>query len=636
MMLASLKRRLVPTLLGIGMPVFLWGPFILGLAGVDLHGGFVGGLIYLALVSVALLFAVALGVREHWFLSIERQQITTAEKTAGDLAINRSQFVLESTTDSVLVLDRDWRIVYRNKRALALLRGRNLAIGVSLWDAFPEVVGGPFDEKYRWAMQHQTPIEFEEYLATMGKWFEVHAYPSPDAISLFFRDVTERTQIREQMTYLAHHDFLTGLDNRPRFRERLEQALATASTKAQVALLSLDLDEFKEVNDTWGHPFGDAVLKQMAERLRSCGRENDVVARMGGDEFAIIRIDLGSPDEAARLAQEIIDTVRAPYDVEGQSIQIGASIGIVISPKDGIDPDRLFTSADIALYCAKAARGRYRFFEPEMAERVKSRQALKADLGIALENSEFHLAFQPIFNMQAGHISSFEALLRWQHPKRGAVAPADFIPIAEETGLIVPIWEWVLSDACLEATNWPEDVGVAINLSAVQFRSASLPLRVASTLAKSGLKPERLVLEITESVLLQDSATNLAILHELRTLGVKIALDDFGTGYSSLGYLRQFPFHKIKIDRSFVKDISDSAEDQAIVEAVTKLGHTLGMMITAEGVETRQQLERIREMGCDEAQGYLLSRPVTADKVADQLESLSSDVSRTSLWRRVG
>ena len=564
------------------------------------------------------------------------QVAPTAEKTGADLAINRSQFVLESTTDSVLVLDRDWRIVYRNKRALDLLRGRNLAIGVSLWDAFPEALNGPFHDKYRWAMQHQTPVEFEEYLATMETWFEVHAYPSPDAISLFFRDVTERRQIREQLTYLAHHDFLTGLYNRPRFYERWEQALATANANAQVALLSLDLDEFKEVNDTWGHPFGDTVLKQVAERLRSCGIENDVVGRMGGDEFAIIRNDLRSPDEASRLAEEIIGAIRTPYDVDGKNIQIGGSIGIVISPKDGIDPDQLFTSADIALYYAKAVRGTHRFFEPEMAEHVKSRQALKADLGHALENNEFHLAFQPIFNMHTGRIIRFEALLRWQHPKRGVIAPADFIPCAEETGLIVAIGEWVLSEACLEATNWPEDVGVAVNLSPVQFRSASLPLRVASTLAKTGLKPERLMLEITESVLLQDSATNLAILHELRTPGVKIALDDFGTGYSSLGYLRKFPFHKIKIDRSFVKDLDDSAEARAIVEAVTKLGHALGMKITAEGVETRQQLKRIHEIGCDEAQGYLLGMPVSAIEVADQLECLSPGARRTSRFRRVG
>jgi diguanylate cyclase (GGDEF)-like protein/PAS domain S-box-containing protein len=551
-----------------------------------------------------------------------------------ELAISRSDFVLESTTDSVIVLDREWRILYRNKQALELLRGRDLRLGVSLWDAFPEALGGPFHQNYKRALEHQTPVEFEEYLESMEIWFEVHAYPSPNAISLFFRDVTERRRIREQLTYLAQHDFLTGLENRPHFRARLEQALLTAGSRRLVGLLYVDLDRFKEVNDALGHCSGDALLKGVAERLKSCIGDSDVTARIGGDEFVIVRSNLQSANDAQALAEDIIAAISTPFKIDGYQVGIGASIGIAIAPRDGTSADELLANADVALYAAKNDRGGYRFFEQEMAQFVRLRQALKADLADALGSGEFELEYQPIYGVQSGRIVTFEALLRWRHAEHGTVMPAEFIPLAEETGLIASIGEWALETACAEATNWPQDIGLAVNLSPVQVRS-SLPFRVAGILNKTGLRPSRLLLEMTESVFFLSSADNVELFEQLRTLGVKLALDDFGTGYSSLGYLREFPVDEIKIDRSFVQDTS--AEALAIIDSVAKLGHALGAHVTAEGIETQRQYERIREIGCDKAQGFLLGRPVASHEASEQVRvqcKQSTPQSRTKLPNR--
>jgi len=553
-----------------------------------------------------------------------------------ELAISRSEFVLESTTDSVIVLNRDWRILYRNKKALELLRERDLSLGVSLWEAFPEALGGPFHQNYKWALEHQAPVEFEEYLESMETWFEVHAYPSPDAISLFFRDVTERRRIREQLTYLAQHDFLTGLDNRPHFRARLEQALVSAETMRRVGLLYVDLDRFKEINDTLGHCFGDALLKGVADRLRCCTGDSDVTARMGGDEFVIVRSNLRSAEDAQALAEDIIAAISAPFKIDGYQVEVGASIGIAIAPRDGTGADELLANADVALYAAKNDRGGYRFFEQEMAQFVRLRQALKADLANALGRGELELEYQPIYGVQSGRLTTFEALLRWRHSEHGTVMPAEFIPLAEETGLIASIGEWALETACAEAVNWPQDVGLAVNLSPVQVRS-NLPLRVAGILNKTGLRPSRLLLEMTESVFFLSSADNIELFEQLRTLGVKLALDDFGTGYSSLGYLRDFPVDEIKIDRSFVQD--KGAEALAIIESVAKLGHALGAHVTAEGIETQQQYERIRKIGCDKAQGFLLGRPVAPHETSEQVQvyaqrKQSTPQSRTKLSNR--
>jgi diguanylate cyclase (GGDEF)-like protein len=382
-------------------------------------------------------------------------------------------------------------------------------------------------------------------------------------------------------------------------------------------VLCLDLDHFKSVNDTLGHPVGDELLRAVSQRLTQCLGGDDVVARLGGDEFAVIQMAIGAPNDAGTLASQLIEVVSRPYDIAGHEVLIGVSIGIAVAPGDGVTADELLRNADLALYRAKAeGRGAFHFFEPEMDRQVQARRALEIDLRKAYSNDEFELYYQPLVNLESGEVSGFEALLRWHHPERGMVSPVEFIPLAEEIGLIVQIGEWVLRQACAEAATWPDDIKVAVNLSPVQFRSRTLVQVVLSALAYSRLSPDRLELEITESVLLGDNEANLATLHQLRELGARISMDDFGTGYSSLRYLRSFPFDKIKIDQSFVRDMVERPDCVAIVRAVAGLGLSLGIATTAEGVETQAQLQRVRAEGCTEVQGYLFSRPIPASGIA--------------------
>jgi diguanylate cyclase (GGDEF)-like protein len=429
-------------------------------------------------------------------------------------------------------------------------------------------------------------------------------------------DVTERRRAEQQIAHMARHDALTDLPNRVLLREQLERELKRVKRGEIVAMLCLDLDHFKSVNDTLGHPIGDELLKLVADRLRGCTREPDTIARLGGDEFAIIMTQLHQPSDAAVLARRIRASITRPYHVDGHQIVSDISIGISIAPLDGTEPDQLLKNADMALYGAKGdGRGTYRFFEAEMDKRMKERRDLEMDLRQALANGEFELHYQPLVNLQTNEISAFEALLRWHHPSKGLISPADFVPIAEETGLIVPIGEWVLRTACKETANWPDHVKVAVNLSPAQLKTKNLVAIVKSALSDCGMPPERLQLEITETMLMQNTFATLAMLHELRKLGVQIAMDDFGTGYSSLSYLRSFPFDKIKIDRSFIQDLSNGAEPRAIVHAVAGLAKCLNMISTAEGVETQQQLDTLQAAGCTEMQGYLFSRAKPAGEI---------------------
>jgi len=429
-------------------------------------------------------------------------------------------------------------------------------------------------------------------------------------------DITERQCAEERIGHMARHDALTDLPNRLLLRERLDHELKRVKRGESLAVLCLDLDHFKSVNDTLGHPIGDELLKLVADRLRGCTREPDTIARLGGDEFAIIMTKMQKTSDPAMLARRIRDSIVKPYQIEGHQIITDISIGISIAPDDGTEPDELLKNADMALYGAKAdGRGAYRFFELEMDARMKARRDLEMDLRNALVNEEFELYYQPLVNLQTNEITAFEALLRWKHPVRGMISPADFIPIAEETGLIVPLGEWVLNTACAEAVNWPGHVKVAVNLSPAQLTNRNLVHVVKTALADSGMAAGRLQLEITETVLLQNTFATLARLHELRKLGAQIALDDFGTGYSSLSYLRSFPFDKIKIDQSFIQDMSNGAEPLAIVNAVAGLAKCLNMISTAEGVETQQQMDTVQSMGCTEMQGYLFSRARPAEEI---------------------
>ena len=433
-------------------------------------------------------------------------------------------------------------------------------------------------------------------------------------------DISERRNAEKRLSHMARHDALTGLANRFHFLERMEQAVADLQRGDKFAVLCLDLDQFKEANDALGHAIGDAMLREVAARLRTCVREIDTVARMGGHEFAIVQVGTAGPNEPSNLAQRLLDVLTKPYEIEGHRINIGASIGIALAPRDESAAALLLRLANIALYRAKSEKKQsYLFFEATMDSELQSRRRLEIDLRKALVNNEIEVFFQPINDAESKSIRSFEALARWRHPDRGMISPAEFIPLAEQTGLIVPLGEWVLRTACKEATHWPSDVRVSVNLSACQFKAGDLIGTVRKALADTGLIARRLELEITESVLLDGSGDNLATLHELRGLGAKIAMDDFGTGYSSLSYLRSFPFDKIKIDQSFVRNI-DKRDAREIVRAIAGLGRTLGMTTTAEGVETQDQLEKMIAYRCTEVQGYFFSRPVPASEVAGLLE----------------
>ena len=427
-------------------------------------------------------------------------------------------------------------------------------------------------------------------------------------------DITEEVEAQERASHLAHHDALTGLPNRVLFRERLNLALAAnADQTSRISIICLDLDHFKEVNDTLGHGAGDILLQQLSGRLMGCVRQHDTVARLGGDEFAIIQVGVNQPLEAEEISRRLIEVIRAPFNIDGQDLHVGVSIGIAIAGNDDSDPERLLKSADIALYRAKqGGRATYRIFEAQMDAELQERKALEYDLRQALLRDELDVHYQPLIDLESRNVVAVEALVRWRHPTRGLVSPAEFIPLAEETGLIISVGEWVLETACRQALEW-EGLGVAVNLSPVQFRNRELVETVRQVLVRTGLEPARLELEITENVLINDAAAALDILTGLKGLGVKIAMDDFGTGYSSLGYLNSFPFDKIKIDKSFVSDMSVKDKAGAIVKSVISLGQSLNMITTAEGVETLEQAAFLRQEGCDQLQGYYFSRPVTAD-----------------------
>jgi diguanylate cyclase (GGDEF)-like protein/PAS domain S-box-containing protein len=432
-----------------------------------------------------------------------------------------------------------------------------------------------------------------------------------------YEDVTERQKAEAKIMHMARHDALTNLPNRLLFREKMEQALKRGE---ELAVLFIDLDRFKSVNDTLGHPVGDALLCAVTRRLQMVIRGSDTVARLGGDEFAIIQVG-GRPTDATELAVHIIESISKPFDVLGHQVVIGTSLGIAIAPADGTEPDQLLRNADMALYRAKGeGRGTYHFFQPEMDAQMQARRSLELDLRKALSAGEFELYYQPLIDLASDKISGFEALVRWNHPERGLVGPDDFIPVAEEIGLIVPIGEWVLKQACKDAVTWPGKLTIAVNLSAVQFRHPTLALSVVNALSASGLAAARLELEITETVLLQDNRAVLDVLHQIRELGVRISMDDFGTGYSSLSYLRSFPFDKIKIDRSFIRELGKENDCVAIIRAVTRLGRSLGMITTAEGVETKEQLDILRVEGCTQVQGYLFSPPRPAAEVPGMIK----------------
>ncbi len=527
--------------------------------------------------------------------------------------------VLSNMSHGVLMFDADARLVFCNQRYIEMYGLSPAAVvpGCSLQELLNHrktvgaFCGDPqdyIDELLKGITDGKSSNEVAK--AADGRVFSIVRKPiTGGGWITTHEDITDRQRAEERIVHMARHDALTDLPNRTMLRERLEYELKRVKRGECLAVLCLDLDHFKSVNDTLGHPVGDELLKVVAERLRRCIRGPDTIARLGGDEFAIIMTGMEDPTDAVSLSKRIRNSITKPYHLDGHQILTDISIGISLAPIDATEPDQLLKNADMALYGAKAdGRGTCRFFELEMDTRMKARRDLDMDLRKALVNAEFELYYQPLVNLQSKEITAFEALLRWNHPVRGLVSPAEFIPIAEETGLIIPLGEWVIRKACQETAKWPIDIKVAVNLSPAQLKSRNLTDVVVDALAASGMSADRLQLEITETVLMQNTFNTLATLQKLRALGVQIALDDFGTGYSSLSYLRSFPFDKIKIDRSFISDLSNGAEPLAIVHAIAGLAKSLNMISTAEGVETKQQLETLESVGCVEMQGYLFSR----------------------------
>jgi diguanylate cyclase (GGDEF)-like protein len=426
------------------------------------------------------------------------------------------------------------------------------------------------------------------------------------------RDQRERLQTEAHIRTLAFTDALTGLPNRARLSELVEQHAGFTRERGRAFGVHLiDLDRFKIVNDTLGHPTGDLLLRRVAERLRSVVGDDNMVARLGGDEFAVLQTNLDDIDEARRLAALIVDVLGQRYVVDGQPVTIGASVGVAIAMPDGREAGDLLRNADLAMYQAKAeGKATFRMFEPALAERMEARRVLEADLRHALEAGQFELHYQPLLDARSGEVTGAEALVRWRHPERGLVPPSDFIPICEETGLIAPLGEWVLRTACADAARWPNNIRVAVNLSPVQFRDDGLVGRITAALAGAGLPAHRLEVEVTEGVLLDDEERTLQVLTALRAIGVGVAMDDFGTGYASLSYLRRFPFSKLKVDRSFVRQLPGDAESAAIMRAILTMAGSIGMTTTIEGVETAEQYAFVAAERCGQIQGYFVSRPV--------------------------
>jgi diguanylate cyclase (GGDEF)-like protein len=445
-----------------------------------------------------------------------------------------------------------------------------------------------------------------------------------DANQRLKEEIADREELQARSQYLAYHDSLTGLGNRLLFKEQLDEALKDVSvTPHPLAVLFLDLDGFKAVNDTLGHSVGDLLLKSIAAKLRDLLPSTDRIARLGGDEFAILQMSSPQPISSTSLAERIIEIVAQPHNIDGHDVTVGASVGIAIARPGEMNTDNLLKSADLAMYSAKSeGRGTYRIFDPQMDAIVQTRRSLERDMRTSLAQGGFELYYQPLVNLQTKRVTAFEALMRWNHRDRGAVPPSEFIPVAEDMGLIIQLGEWALRLACMEAVGWPDDIRVCVNLSPLQFAKGNLVSTVVSALASSGLSASRLELEITESVLLEKSERNIAILNQMRELGVRISMDDFGTGYSSIGYLRSFPFDKIKIDRSFVRDLLVDEGSLAIVRAIAGLGVSFGMTTTAEGVETEEQMRCLNLEGCVEVQGYLYSKPVPTSEIANVLADI--------------
>lgn len=579
--------------------------------------------------------------REGGFVAVMSDITTQKEQGARLKATNlRLDTALDNMSQGLCLFDADGRLTVVNARYSEIFQlppGR-VRVGLNILEMIamrvehgnhPSSTVESLVLAKMAAVGRRVPTTFSMPI-TGGRTLSVSMRPAPNGgWASTYEDVTERRAAEEKVVFMARHDALTRLPNRTLFVERMQQALMGLNEGLAFAVLCLDLDRFKDVNDTLGHAIGDVLLRTVSERLLSCVRATDTVSRVGGDEFTIIQIAPQSRGEIEALARRIIEVATEPYDLEGRRATIGISIGIAVAQAndmtvndltaDGTTADVLLRNADMALYRAKAdGRGTWRFFEPEMDTSIRARRALSNDLAEALERGEFELLYQPVCDLRRERVGAFEALLRWQHPVRGEIPPLEFIPIAEEMGFILPLGEWVLQQACLEAARWPDHVSVAVNVSPAQFRTDQLVQTVMTALQSAGLPAQRLILEITETVLLSHSPATLATMRELRAMGVRISLDDFGTGFSSLGYLSKFPIDQIKIDQSFVRNLG-STNTGAVVHAIIDLAARLSMRVVAEGVETLAQVHWLREERCDDVQGFFLAQPLAPSELAEAI-----------------
>ena len=554
----------------------------------------------------------------------------------------RFRDVAETAADWIWETDRSLRLTFVSE---ACRRSLELApadlLGQRLWDVLEPLDGATMETRSDPALAADGPFGPAMFRARSAsgitRVLRVTGKPvARDGVLIGHRgiatDVTAEVGALERARYLAHHDALTGLANRVLLQERLQEIAARSHRRdVAAAVLCLDLDGFKAINDTMGHAAGDELLVRCGERLRKCVRGSDMVARQGGDEFAILQTDVARPAEIERLCRRVVDAVAAPFDLGGQPAQVTVSIGIAVMPQDGHDADHLLQRADMALYRAKSGgRNQFCFYEPGMDRQLRERREAEADLRTALSHGGLQLLYQPQVDCVSGNLVGLEALLRWHHPRRGMLLPGEFIPLAEETGIVHALGSWVLRTACRDATSWP-GLRVSVNVSPVQFRHPDFPGQVASALAETGLSPDRLELEVTEGLLVHDTGAALATLAELKAMGTRITMDDFGTGYSSLAYLHRFPFDKIKIDRSFIRQLGGRPNTRDIVRAMVQLGRSLAVPVCAEGVETPGQLAQLRDEGCQEAQGFLFAHPVPSDAVAELVAGWSKETVRRSV-----